>query len=193
MCSRTLLPVVLLTAMTGGCGVWTTHQNVSVTAADRTLRFGEPDNGLRLGIDVKQDTDREDDGLVLEECRFVVHFEAVPPRDAAGKEVFTYLLEENTGGSVTTPAMKVTLTTSDGQTFVLPQTDEGVWIWAGTLLDHFDLDDVAPGFRSPTTATLQVAYHVDPVPDHPERWSGTIHTPPIRVKFYRMKSWSLFG
>ena len=37
-----------------------------------------------------------------------------------------------------------------------------------------------------------MTYHVDPVPDHPERWSGTIRTPPIKVKFYRMKAWSLF-
>jgi len=29
--------------------------------------------------------------------------------------------------------------------------------------------------------------------DHPDRWSGAIAAPPIRVIFYRMKGWSLFG
>jgi hypothetical protein len=89
--------------------------------------------------------------------------------------------------------MKVTLATSDGQTLVLPQTDEGVWVWAGNpYWEDFNLTDVASRFKSPTNATLLVSYHQDPVPDHPERWSGTIAAPPIRVKFYRMKGWSLF-
>ena len=54
-------------------------------------------------------------------------------------------------------------------------------------------NDVAERFKSPTTATLTVTYHLDSDPANPDQWSGTITTPPIRVNFYRMKSWSLLG
>src|SRR5215213_3375819 len=78
-----MLCVAFVAAASCGCGVWTSYQSVAVEPAQRSLRWGEPDNGLRMGIEVHQDTDREDDGLVMEDCRFRVYWELVPPRAPA--------------------------------------------------------------------------------------------------------------
>jgi hypothetical protein len=113
------------------------HLPERLRASSRTLRWGEPDNGLRLGIEVRQETDN---GLVIEDCTFVVYFEPAAPRisgdqgDDKGDEPLTYLLVSRNGGSVTTRAMEVTLTMPNGQKYTMPQKDEGDWVWAGTLI-----------------------------------------------------------
>lgn len=177
------------------------------------MRWGEPDNGLRIGIEVAQDTDREDDGLVMEDCRFRVRLELVPPKVPAAAPGETEHVHTPGGGERgtwvvvggarewkgTTKAMTVALTLPTGERYSLPQGDEGrPWGMCnvpgnGYSGDSFHLTDVAPRFKSPATATLTVTYHLDPDPANPDQWSGTITTPPIPVRFYRMKSWSLFG
>ena len=202
MRSIALLCVTLLVASTGGCGVWTSYQSVAVDPAQRSMRWGKPDNGVRMGIKVDQDTSREDDGLVQEDCRFWVHFEVVQPRVPAvaqaldqpastGCEGATWLV---IGGAGMPRAMTVTLTLPTGERYTLPHDDAGDLV--GIERDYsetFDLTDIAPRFKSPSTATLTVTYHLDPDPSNPDQWSGTLTTPPIQVKFYRMRSWSLFG
>jgi hypothetical protein len=207
-----VLCVAFIAAASSGCGVWTSYQSVAVEPAQRPLRWGAPDNGLRMGIEVKQDTDRQDDGLVMEDCRFRVDFELVPPRVPAvargehehvdapgGGEGGTWLV---VGGSRewkgTTKAMTVALTLPTGERYTLPQGAEGRLFGLCNVpqngyTESFDLTDIANRFKSPETATLTVTYHLDPDPADPDRWSGTITTPPIRVRFYRMKSWSLLG
>jgi len=205
-----LLCVAILAVASSGCGVWTSYQSVAVDPAQRSMRWGEPVNGLRMGIEVHQDTDREDDGLVMEDCRFRVRWELVPPRVPApgqavhvhtpdGDEKATWIV---VGGSRdwkgTTKAMMVTLTLPTGEQYTLPQGDEGQPLGMCNIpengyTDSFNLTDVAPRFKSPTIATLTVTYHLDPDPSNPDQWSGTLSTTPIPVKFYRMKSWSLLG
>jgi hypothetical protein len=216
----TVALVVMIAALSGGCGVWTSHQNVAVEPADRALRWGEPDNGLRLGIEAKQDTEHESDGLVLEDCTIFVRFGVVPGQvpelashvpelasadddtHAHGDDGATWILVSRRNW-VDSRGAEVTLTFDDGTTYTLPRGNDGedddsrplgiCNVPDNAWTEVLTLTGWGEDLKSPTNATLRVTYHLDPDPARPHQWSGTIQTPPVRVKFYRMKSWSLMG
>jgi hypothetical protein len=195
---------LFLAPLVGGCTGPNTYQNVIVPKEDRELRWGEPVNGLRAGIQVDQEAFSSESAWRW--CSFRIYLQPVHPRvdyrvgphahgQGAGPPSDTVIVLPafSLNSHESNRVVAVTLTFPDGTTRTIPQTldkesEIGVCnIPGNSWMDEFDLTDFGESCPSPSTAVLVVTYRMEPKGDDPSRWSGTVTTPPVRVRFERVK------
>jgi hypothetical protein len=190
--------------LAAGCTGPTTYQNVVVPKEDRDLRWGEPVNGLRAGILVEQEQFSSDSAWRW--CSFQIYLQPVHPRvdyrvgphahgqaGQAQSDTVIVLPAFSLNSRASNRVVEVKLTFPDGTTHTIPQTldkenEIGLCNYPGnSWMEVFSLDDFAESFPSPSTAVLVVTYRMEPKGDDPSRWSGTVTTPPVRVRFERVQ------